>query len=57
MAALTTEQIQQITTDRMNGKQPRVQCPEADQFRQSLERDIAEAARNGWVIEIPPEFP
>ena len=41
----------------MNGNQPRVQGPEADQFRKELETDIAFAAKTGSVIDVPGEWP
>lgn len=53
---LTTEQMARITTDTLLGRQQNVVGPEADRFRASLARDMAEAKRLGYTISIPQEW-
>ena len=54
---LTTDQMQMIMVDAQTGREPRVQGPEADEFREDLKPDIALAKKNGWVLAIPQEWP
>ena len=54
--ALTSEQMEQITVDLLNGSPPRVTGKEADEFRAAVQKDIDLAKKNGWVIEIPTEM-
>jgi hypothetical protein len=53
---LTTEQMTWIVTDTLLGREQSVVGPEADRFRESLTRDIAEAKRLGYTISIPAEW-
>lgn len=50
---LTSDDIEKITVDMINGKPPRIKGEEADEFRKRLEADLALAKKNGWEIELP----
>lgn len=53
---LTSEEMETIIVDEMQGKEPRVVGDEADEFRESIKEDIELARANGWEIEIPAEW-
>jgi len=53
---LTSEQMQTIVVDEMVGRDPRVKGKAADEFRKDLQPDIKLAKKNGWTIDIPPEW-
>ena len=53
---LTTEQMTRIVTDTLLGREQNVVGPEADRFRVSLAKDMAEAKRLGYTISIPHEW-
>lgn len=54
---LTTEQMQKITKEAILGMTPTIRGPEADDFRESIIRDIAKARKRGMIIDIPQEWP
>ncbi len=53
---LTSEQMQRILSDEVNGKEPTIHGEEADQFREDLKPDLKLAKEKGWIIEIPGEW-
>jgi hypothetical protein len=53
---LTSEQVEKIAVDMINGAPPRVTGREADAFRKRLERDLEFARERGWEVEIPFEI-
>lgn len=56
MSRLTVRELGMITSDLVNGAEPRVTGPEADKFRESLKKDIKFAEENGAIIDIPAEW-
>lgn len=53
---LSSEQMQTIMVDEVIGREPRITGKNADEFRKQLQPDVALAEKNGWVIDIPPEW-
>jgi hypothetical protein len=54
--ALTSDQMNIIAADELNGRKPRITGPEAEAFIESIQKDIELARKNGWQIEIPKEW-
>lgn len=55
--ALTSDQINRLTADFMNGRPPRDTGPEADRFLKDLAADVAKIKAQGGEVEIPVEQP
>lgn len=53
---LTTEQLESITVDVVNGRPLRVKGKEAERYAMELRKDVLLAKRKGWSIEIPGEI-
>ncbi len=53
---LTTEEINKLAVERMTGKPQSIKGSEADEFLKELDRDIADAKKKGYVLEIPHEL-
>ena len=53
---LDSDQVVMVTTDLLNGKDPRVTGQEADDLRQKLKGEIKLAEDNGWIVDIPAEW-
>ena len=54
---LSSEEMNKIAIEEIQGRQPSISGPEQDQFRATMRRDIASAKQNGYVLDIPPEWP
>lgn len=54
--ALTTKQMQMIAVDTLQGVKQRVTGPEAEEFRRKFKQEADEAAKQGYIVEIPPEI-
>ena len=54
---LTTDQMNTVAVDQILGRPPRIQGPDADELRESIAADMAEAKKNGWTLTIPNEWP
>jgi hypothetical protein len=53
---LTSEQVEKIAVDLINGAPPRVTGRKADAFRRRLARDLEFARERGWEVEVPFEM-
>jgi hypothetical protein len=53
--SLTSEEIVKIQIDLMNGSKPRVTGPEADALREAMKPEIAEAERQGLILDLPDD--
>lgn len=53
---LDTEQLQEITRNHINGRPQRLKGPEVDEYLAELDKDIAQAKKDGYTLEIPTEI-
>lgn len=53
---LTTEQMQTIIKEEMNGEEPTDKSDMAQKFRESIQGDIELAKRRKWEVRIPSEI-
>ena len=53
--ALTTDEVEMVAVDFINGAPPRVTGPEADALREALAKDLERAEEEGWEVELPFE--
>lgn len=54
---LTTEQMNRIAVEEINGMEPTIRGPDADKFRDGIKRDIEKAKRDGIMLTVPNEWP
>ena len=54
--SLTSEQMNNIVVDMLNGAKPRETGKEADVFRKEMEPEITLAKKKGWTVHIPSEW-
>jgi hypothetical protein len=54
---LTSDEIQTIAKEIMNGLPVSIKGVDADKFAAELKEDLALAKKNGWIIELPHEIP
>lgn len=53
---LTTDEMQRIIVDELNGDPPRDTGRAANRFRRAIRPDIELAEERGWVIDVPAEW-
>jgi hypothetical protein len=54
---LTTEQMNKLMADELNGKEQDIKGKDADKFLAGIRKDIAKAKKDGMTLDIPPEWP
>lgn len=54
---LSTEEMEKILLDEVNGKPQTVEGPEAVIFREKMKKEVAKIKAAGQVVDIPAEWP
>lgn len=55
--SLTTDVMQRITKEVVLGQPSSAGSPEENDFRQRVERNVADIQKQGLVVDIPGEWP
>lgn len=53
---LTTDEMNIVLVDHLNGSKPRITGPDAEQFLKEVQPDIDKANKEGLVVEVPAEW-
>lgn len=54
---LSTEEMEKILLEEVNGKPPTIEGPEAVIFREKMKNAITKIEAAGQVVDIPAEWP